>query len=188
MAKSDDMQDFGLDEVLAALGRDLVRASDAASGTSGYGLAVLEAEVELSFTVTRATGRNGKGKLRFEVVPESGPVDVPGEISTSHSEVRVHRIKLRLGSPTTATALSGNSKQATDVPAMTGYSAAATGSFTTTTLPQDYQTPYVETLRPVVERSAYGVPEGEAPGASQNAASDLNRAAPDSQHRPPDAY
>jgi hypothetical protein len=196
MGESDDVQDFGLDQVLAALGRDLVRASEAASATPGYGLAVLEAEVELSFTVTRTTDRTGKGKLRFEVLPESGPAEVPGEIAAGHSEVRVHRIKLKLGTPAPVTATSRKAKHAGDAATPVGYGySGATASYTPVSYPGEDGAGYGDMLRPVIERGGYAVPDGD--GGSTQASGGYEeqrhsgydtRPPSDGPHRPPDAY
>lgn len=97
---ADEGPGLGLDQVLAALRRDLVAARDEAHG-EGYGLAVSEVEVELSVEVSRSVEGKASGGVKWFVL--SG--DVSGGGSRDRSQA--HRIKLTLrpqggGEPTGA--------------------------------------------------------------------------------------
>jgi hypothetical protein len=80
---------FGLDEVLHALGRDLLRAEEQAK-QQAFGLYVKDAEVELSFTVEKSS--KGGGGLNLKVFG----VGFSGEGEQLRDSVSVHRIRLSL--------------------------------------------------------------------------------------------
>jgi hypothetical protein len=80
---------FGLDEVLHALGRDLLRAEQQAK-QQAFGLYVKDAEVELSFTVEKSA--KGGGGLNLKVFG----VGFSGEGQQLRDSVSVHRIRLSL--------------------------------------------------------------------------------------------
>lgn len=101
-SQAQNVDGFGLNEVLAALGRDLKSARETTAQSNGaFGLALKEAEVELALTVTEDHNVEGDGKLRFMILPWLG-LDAGGEASVAKGDARVHRIKLTL-SPTSVT-------------------------------------------------------------------------------------
>jgi len=90
MKDADGVVTFGLQEVLAALGNDLIAAEAHAAG-QGFGLTIEDAEVELTFTIQKKTAAGGR--LSISVF---GFGSVGADASRDESDSRVHRIKLRL--------------------------------------------------------------------------------------------
>ena len=80
---------FGLDSVLAALGRDLEAAQKGAAAHA-FGLYVDTAEVELAFTVEGSD--EGGGDLNLKVFG----VGFGGDVKHQSSQETVHRITLTL--------------------------------------------------------------------------------------------
>jgi hypothetical protein len=85
---------FGLDEVIAALGRDLKKAQADAETEGAFGLYFGEATVELQFTVQRTHSREGGGGLNFRVFGVG--LGANAKATAGSSDETVHRIELRL--------------------------------------------------------------------------------------------
>jgi hypothetical protein len=119
-AAADEGPGLGLDQVLAALRRDLVAARDEAQG-EGYGLGVSEVEVELSVEVSRSVEGKASGGVKWFVL--SG--DVSGGGSRDRSQA--HRIKLTLR-PQGGGEVTGG--QIAEAPADTGGADATGGAAT----------------------------------------------------------
>jgi hypothetical protein len=88
---------LGLDEVLAALSRDLVHASDGTLARGGgYGLGVERAEVELSVTVVKETSGTAEGTATVRVLPWGMSTSVTGHTELSRQNSYIHRVTLAL--------------------------------------------------------------------------------------------
>jgi hypothetical protein len=91
-AEADDT--FGLDEVIAALSRDLKKAQEEAAKAGPFGLYLGEAKVELQFTVQRSSSKEGGGGVNFRVFGVGLGLD--GKATAGSSNESVQRIELTL--------------------------------------------------------------------------------------------
>jgi hypothetical protein len=91
---TNETESFGLDEVLAALSRDLMKAEENASEGEAFGLYVGSAVVELQFTVQRTRTKGGGGAISFKVFGVGADVDA--RANSASSEETIHKITLTL--------------------------------------------------------------------------------------------
>ncbi|MDX3339702.1 MULTISPECIES: trypco2 family protein [unclassified Streptomyces] len=95
----DSETELGLDDVIAAVGRDLLKAREKALADpdGAFGLYVGTVEVELTLAVSRETSASGGAKAKVWVLPWIG-VEASAEGRRSHAHQTTHRIKVCMNS------------------------------------------------------------------------------------------